>query len=107
MASDIGSYGTGDGLGFYWVRVEQQWGGGHCELIAIDELGAITTTPGRRDYDPAARTHEEAGLHHLAPAIRQADADLERRRREMPDEGEAPPPAPLDPATARFLSDPD
>lgn len=105
--SDIRQFGSGEGVGFYWVRTEVQFGAGYCELVAIDELGTISPTPARRDYDRAAPTRAEAGLQHLAPAIRQADSDLERRRRELPAEGDEPKPEPLDPATARFLSDPD
>lgn len=101
MTSDIRRFGASEGIGFYWVKVNVQHGRGYCELVAVDEVGTVTQTTGRQDYDETARTREEAALHHLAPAIKEADADLERWRAEAP--AEEPPP--IDRATSRFLEE--
>ena len=53
-------------------------------------------------------TKDQAVIHHLTQngALSRAQADLERRRREMPEPAEAPAkPPPVDRATRRFLSD--
>lgn len=101
--TDIRPFGTGEGVAFYWIKMREQWGPGFLELVGIDETGTVTSTTGHRDYDEAARTREEAVLHHLSPAIKQADADLERRRAEQPEQPDKP--APMDPATRRFYQD--
>ncbi|MCB0865496.1 MAG: hypothetical protein KDB58_07270 [Solirubrobacterales bacterium] len=103
MASDIRPFGTGEGVGFYWVKVGEQFGPGYCELIAIDEIGNVTTASARLDYEEVALTRGEAVIQHLAPAIREANKDLEKRRANAPEPEEKP--ERLDPATAAFLAD--
>jgi hypothetical protein len=104
--SDIKKYGTGEGVGFFWIKQEAQMGAGHCRLVAIDEVGNITRTPVGRELDDAAPTVAEAVEDHIGPAINQADQALERRRRnlaENPPEDQA---EAMDPATERFMLDP-
>ena len=107
MASDIQRYGSKDGLGYYWVKVQEQFGAGYCQLVAVDDLGDVTQTGVRMDYDEAAATTAEAVLAHLSDAAKDASSKLERRRQRMPAEDEKPSPPPMDPATARFYYDPD
>jgi len=105
MANDIRPFGSADGLGFYWVKSFEQFGNGSLVLLAIDEVGQITGTGARRTFDDAAYTREEAVLEHLAAGIKQADTDLERRRRAKPSEPEGEPkPPPMDRATADFFN---
>lgn len=107
--TDLKQYGVDGDLAFYWIREYGQFGEGHCILIAIDELGNVTRTGGRRALDEDAPTEAAAILEHLSPAFNQADSHLERRKRRLDEEGrEAPEKKRLvDPATARFFSDSD
>jgi len=100
--SDIKRYGAGEGVGFYWIAEDQQFGDVVCLLVAIDETGTVTRTTARRPHDPAAPTEGQAVLEHLGGAIKLADGRLDRSRRKL---AENPPPAkpePMDQATARF-----
>jgi hypothetical protein len=76
-------------------------------LIAIDQVGEVKVTDVSKRDDEAAMTREEAVAHHLAAPIRQADTDLDRRRKERPEKTEEPRTVPMDPATARFHFDPE
>lgn len=108
--TDIRPYGAGEALGYYWVRRSTYAGraaSSTVELVAIDALGNVTATGVRGDDDPAAPTEQEAVLQHLGAGIKEADAKLERRRREAPEqEPEKPAPRP-DPATEKFFDDAD
>ena len=102
-SSDIRPLGAGDGTGFYWIRTGDGLGAGYLSLVAIDEVGTVTSLPIRGEFDAAAPTRAEAVEAHLANAIAEADRDLERRRRDAPEPAAKPPP--VDPATRRFLED--
>lgn len=102
--SDIKRYGAGEGVAFYWVK-ENDMSGPTCVLVAIDETGNVTRTSGRREYDESAPTEADAVLEHLGGAIRQADGHLDRRRKQLNADPPKPKPAPMDGATAAFLSD--
>lgn len=107
MTTDIRPYGSGQGLGYYWIRQASSAGrftSQNLALVAIDEVGNVTDTGSRRADDEAAMTQEEAVLVHLAPGIKQADADLARRRKEgAASEPAQPKPQPMDKATRDFL----
>ena len=103
MSNDIGRYGSSDELGYYLVK-RADMATGYSELVAIDALGQVKSIGARQPYDEAAWELGEAVLHHFTDQIKAANAVVERRRAEMPDEREAPP---HDPATARFLHDGD
>ena len=107
--TDIKQYGVDSDLAFYWIKEYGQFGDGQCLLVAIDELGNVTRTGGRRPLDEDAPTEAAAVLEHLSPAFNQADSQLERRKRRLDEEGREPSKAkPLvDPATARFFADGD
>ena len=105
MPSDIRPFGAGDGLGFYWIKSYEQFGNDSLELVAIDEVGHFKRTGTRKAFDEAAFTQEEAILEHLAAGIKEADASLDRRRRDAPEP--APEPPPMDRATRRFHMDAD
>ena len=100
--SDIKRYGAGEGVGFYWIKERGQWGDDKCILVAIDEVGNLTRTGGRIDFDEAALTASEAVLEHLGGSIKQADNHLERQRRKLADNPPKAKPEPMDQATARF-----
>lgn len=109
MSKDIGTYGAGQDLVYYWIRSVSGMGRyvtGSLHLVAIDELGRVTDTHSRRPDDESALSEEEAVLDRLAPAIKQADADLERRRKEKPTEPKPEQPT-MDVATRRFMEDAD
>lgn len=102
--SDLKPLGSTEGIAYYWIQ-QHDYGSSHLALVAVDELGHVTTTGARSAYDEAAPTQQEAVLDHLAPAIAQADAHLERRRQELPLPELKP--EPVSPATQRFLDDGD
>lgn len=105
MTKDIRPLGATDGKASYWVK-ESGWlngSAGHLRLVVIDEAGHVEATPTCADWDDAAMTRAEAIEAHLAGAIKQADRQLERRRREAPEP--TPKPEPMSPATQRFYSD--
>ena len=107
--SDISQYGVDNDLAFYWIKEYGQFGDGRCVLVAIDELGEVTRTNGRRALDEDAPVEAEAVMEHLSPAFNQADSHLERRKRRLDEEGRETPKAKpqMDLATARFFSDGD
>ena len=91
---------------WYWVQTGDNLGRkAHLVLVAIDELGAITTTGVRQRFDEAAATRGDAVVEHLAEAVKEADANLERRRARLGEQPDEPKPPPVDPATRRFFSD--
>ena len=102
--SDIRPLGAGDGTAFYWTKAANHPGLGYLVLVSIDEYGEVTTTPIRAQRDETAMTRAEAVEAHLGRAIADADRELERRRREAPEEPKHEP-APVDPATAKFFAD--
>lgn len=108
MATDIKKYGAAEGIAFYWVRIQDGISTGEMQaylsLVAIDETGTVTPTGTRAADDPAAPTKGEAVMEHLSGAIESANAALERRRANMPEQDE-PAPEPMDGATAAFFSD--
>lgn len=108
MSGDIGTLNATPGKATYWVKdpAGMPHATGVLCLVAIDEFGDVTRLPIRSQWDDAAMTVGEAVEQHLAGAIKQADADLERRRRESPPEPEQPPKR-VDPATRTWLSDDD
>lgn len=101
MKSDIKPFGREDRT-FAWVQRRAAFPGAadYLELIAIDELGAVTSTHRTRPFDERATTEQDAVTEVLADGIAQADADLQRREAPEPPPKSAPP---LDPATRRFL----
>ncbi len=104
MPKDIQPFGAGEGVGFYWIR--QNDNSGRCVVLtAIDELGNVDPTGIRSKWDEAAPNREEAVLEHLAGAVSEADAKLERRKAKLPEIPPEPKPKPADPATDRFYSD--
>jgi len=107
--SDIKTYGSSEGTGYFWIQEYSQWGGGECSLIAVDEAGNVTRCPARRPLDEAAPTEAEAVLEHLGQvAVRAADGHLERRRRKLADQPPPEPkPEPMDEATRAFYEDAD
>lgn len=108
MRSDgITPYGQGSGLGYYLIRQADSYSE-YTTLVAIDELGNVTDTHLRGPADDAAPTRGDAIKEHLASAIKDAEASLERRRQKLAAEPpKEPDPEPIDPATARFHYDPD
>lgn len=110
MMNDISQYGAAENLGFFWIKEDARYGGSKdCVLVAIDELGEVSKMPGRRPLDTDAPTEAEAVLEHLQGSIRQADTNLERRKRRLDEEGRDAPEKkrPVDAATARFFEDDD
>jgi hypothetical protein len=101
--SDIRPLGAGDGIGYYWVAKGGSFGN-HLTLVAINEMGEVTSTGLHKAWDDAAPHESEAVIQHLAGGLSQADADLERRREAAP-EPEPDPEPPMDMATRRFLED--
>ncbi|MBA2240616.1 MAG: hypothetical protein H0W09_05150 [Solirubrobacterales bacterium] len=89
MTNDIRPLGAGTGATPYWVKSGQY---SSIQLVFIDEAGLVTGTGVRRGWDDAAPTKEEALIAHLGPAIDQADAALERFKR---DRSKQPKPAAL------------
>lgn len=108
MITDISPLNQGAGKATYWIKeaAGMPQAAGVLRLVAIDEAGDVTRLPIRAEWDDAAMTQAEAVEQHLAGAIKQADADLERRRREKPAEPEPREPAP-DRPTQRWLADAD
>lgn len=105
--SDVKQFGVDSDLSFYWIKEVEQFGGGQCVLVAIDDVGEVTRTGGRRALDEDAPTEAEAVLEHLADSFKQADGHLERRKRKLVEEGRETPEKkrPVDAATARFFED--
>lgn len=106
MANDIRTFGTGEGVGFYWVRGTSGVEGHYSSsltLLAIDELGNVTDTRTRATDDPAALDRAGAVMEHLSGAISEADAHLEKRRAMLKENPPPEPPPIIDPATHNFL----
>ena len=89
MTNDIRPLGAGAGATPYWVQGQRY---GSVRLVFIDEMGLMTRTGIRRPWDENAPTEEEALIAHLGAAIDQADAALERWKR---DRSKQPKPAAL------------
>lgn len=104
MSNDIGRYGENPDLGHYWIQEEPSPGNKRLSLIVIDQFGEVTQTGVMAPHDAAALTQSEAIGHHLRGAIRQADSDLDRRRKEYAENPPDPDPEPMDLATAKFHS---
>lgn len=102
--SDIKRFGAGEGLGFYWVRVDD-YSGRRCILVSVDELGNVTRTSAMTEWDAAALKESEAVLEHLASGAREATAHLERRRKLLEENPPTAEPKPMDPATAKLYED--
>ena len=95
--TDIQRYGETEGVGWYWVK-EAGMFGGVLRCVGITALGEVFQVGLTKDWDGAGWDKADALAHHLRSGIAEADADLERRRQELPDE-----PEPVDYATQKFL----
>jgi hypothetical protein len=96
-----------DGREGYFVKSDGgTFGGRYLRYVVIDEFGSVEETRIHHRWDDAAMTKEEAVIHHLTAngALARAEADLERRRREAPEEQPEPEAPPMDEATRKFFS---